>query len=133
MFRSLDISTSGLVAQRIQMDTIAANIANSRTTRRADGQEGPFLRRVAMLTIGDGAGGPGVHVSQIAEDTNQEPRLVHDPSHPDADADGYVAYPNVDVSTEMINAMVAVRAYEANVTAIESTKAMLASSLRLLA
>jgi len=133
MFRALDISTSGLVAQRAQMDVIAANLANSRTTRRADGESGPYLRRVALLATGDGAGGPGVHVTNIVEDTQQQPRLVHDPSHPDANAQSYVAYPNIDEATEMINAMVAARAYEANVTAIESTKAMIASSLRLLA
>lgn len=133
MYGVLDISTSGLVAQRTQIDTIAANIANSRTTRRADGEPGPYLRRVALLSPGDSKGGPGVHVESIREDTNILPKLVHDPSHPDANADGYVAYPNIDPSTEMINAMVAVRAYEANVTAMEATKSMMAASLRLLA
>lgn len=133
MYGALDISTSGLVAQRIQLDTIAANMANARTTRRADGQEGPYLRRVALLSAGDGKGGPGVHVDSIREDTNLKPRMVHDPSHPDANADGYVSYPNVDPSTEMINAMIAMRAYEANVTAMEATKSMMAASLRLLA
>lgn len=133
MYGLLDISTSGLVAQRMQIDTISANIANSRTTRRADGEPGPYLRRVALLAPGDAKGGAGVHVEAIREDVNVLPRLVHDPSHPDANADGYVAYPNIDSSTEMINAMVAVRAYEANVTAMEATKSMMAASLRLLA
>ncbi|GMU33504.1 MAG: flagellar basal body rod protein FlgC [Planctomycetia bacterium] len=133
MYGLLDISTSGLVAQRTQIDTISANIANSRTTRRADGEPGPYLRRVALLAPGDAKGGAGVHVEAIREDVNVLPRLVHDPSHPDANADGYVAYPNIDSSTEMINAMVAVRAYEANVTAMEATKSMMAASLRLLA
>ncbi len=133
MYGLLDISTSGLVAQRTQIDTISANIANSRTTRRADGEPGPYLRRVALLAPGDAKGGAGVHVEAIREDVNVLPRQVHDPSHPDANADGYVAYPNIDSSTEMINAMVAVRAYEANVTAMEATKSMMAASLRLLA
>ena len=133
MYGLLDISTSGLVAQRTQIDTISANIANSRTTRRADGEPGPYLRRVALLAPGDAKGGAGVHVEAIREDVNVLPRLVHDPSHPDANADGYVAYPNIDSSTEMIIAMVAVRAYEANVTAMEATKSMMAASLRLLA
>ncbi len=133
MYGILDISTSGLVAQRTQLDTIAGNIANSRTTRRADGEPGPYLRRVAMFSPGDGKGGSGVHVSAIREDTNLQPRRVHDPSHPDANAEGYVTYPNVDPATEMINAMIAVRAYEANVTAMEATKSIMAASLRLLA
>ena len=133
MYGVLDISTSGLVAQRTQIDTIAANIANARTTRRADGEPGPYLRRVALLAPGDGKGRAGVHVEAVREDTNIRPRIVHDPSHPDADPDGYVAFPNIDPSTEMINAMVAIRAYEANVTAMEATKSMMAASLRLLA
>jgi flagellar basal-body rod protein FlgC len=133
MFSALDISTSGLVAQRTQMDAIAGNIANSKTTRRADGQPGPYLRRVALLAPGDGRGGPGVHVENVVEDTQTSPILVKDPGHPDADKDGNVAYPNIDPSTEMINAMVAVRAYEANVTAIEAAKSMVASTLRILA
>lgn len=132
MFGALDISTSGLVAQRIQLDTIAGNIANSHVTRRSDGQPGPFLRRVALMTTGDGFGGEGAHVSKIVEDTKSQPRLVHDPSHPDADADGIVRYPNIDESTEMINAMVAVRAYEANLTAASATKSIIAATLRLL-
>lgn len=133
MFGVLDISTSGLVAQRIHIDTIAGNIANMQSTRRADGQPGPFLRRAAIFAPGDGRGGPGVHVETVVEDNQSKPRLVKDPSHPDADANGIVAYPNIDPATEMVNAMVAVRAYEANLTAIEATKSMVASTLRILA
>ncbi len=133
MFGALDISTSGLIAQRIQLDAIAGNIANARTTRRADGLPGPYLRRVALLSAGNGRDGAGVQVTGVLEDTLTKPRLVHDPGHPDADPGGYVHYPNVDLSTEMINAMVAARAYEANVTAIEAAKSMVASTLRLLA
>jgi flagellar basal-body rod protein FlgC len=133
MFGALDISTSGLIAQRIQMDTIAGNIANMQTTRRADGQPGPYMRRVALMSSGDGQGGAGVHVQGVVEDRMGKPRLVKDAGHPDADANGIVAYPNIDPSTEMVNAMVAVRAYEANLTAIEATKSMIASTLRVLA
>ena len=133
MIGALDISTSGLIAQRIQLDTIAGNIANAQTTRRLDGRSGPFMRRVALLAEGAAGGGAGVHVQGVVEDTRNQPRLVKDPSHPDADENGIVAYPNIDMATEMINAMVAVRAYEANVTAMEATKAIAASSLRLLA
>lgn len=133
MFGALDISTSGLVAQRVQIDTIAGNIANAHTTRRSDGWPGPYLRRVALLAPGDGKGGAGVHVHGVMEDTKGKPRQVKDPGHPDADANGIVYYPNVDMSTEMINGMVAVRAYEANVTAMEATKSIVASTLRILA
>jgi flagellar basal-body rod protein FlgC len=133
MFGALDISTSGLVAQRTQIDTIAGNIANLQTTRRSDGQPGPYLRRVALLAAGDSHGGPGVHVTNVVEDTQGKPRLVKDSGHPDADANGIVAYPNMDPSTEMVNAIVAVRAYEANLTAVEATKSMIASTLRILA
>ena len=133
MFGALDISTSGLIAQRVQIDTIAGNIANAQTTRRTDGKPGPYMRRVALMAAGDEEGGPGVHVTDVVEDTQSQPRLVKDPGHPDADARGIVAYPNVDLSTEMINAMVAVRAYQANVTAIEATKTIIGNTLRILA
>jgi flagellar basal-body rod protein FlgC len=133
MFGALDISTSGLVAQRVNLDNIAGNISNALTTRRGDGKPGPYLRRVTMLASGNGKGGPGVHVQSIVEDTQTKPRLVRDPGNPDADANGMVALPNVDMSTEMIDAIVAVRAYEANLTAVEATKTVLASTLRILA
>src|SRR5262249_48609076 len=100
---------------------------------RADGQPGPYMRRVALLSSGDGHGGAGVHVQGVVEDRMGKPRLVKDEGHPDADAKGIVAYPNIDASTEMVNAMVAVRAYEANLTAIEARKSMVASPLRVLA
>jgi len=133
LFGALDISTSGLVAQRVQIDTIAGNIANAQTTQRLDGKPGPYLRRVALLASGDGKGDPGVRVHSVVEDTKGHVRKVKDPTHPHADADGIVSYPNVDMATEMINAMVAVRAYEANITAIEATKSIISGTLRLLA
>lgn len=133
MFGALDVSTSGLIAQRIQMDVIAGNVANSQTTRRTDGRVGPYLRQVALVSAGDGKGGAGVHVSKVVEDMQQKPRLVKDPSHIDADKDGYVHYPNIDMATEMINMMVASRAYEANITSIEATKSILTNTLRILA
>lgn len=133
MFGALDVSTSGLITQRIQMDVIAGNVANSHITRRLDGRPGPFLRQVALVSAGDGKGGPGVHVAKIVEDTQQKPRAVKDPGHVDADENGYVYYPNVDMATEMINMMVASRAYEANITSIEATKSILNNTLRILA
>lgn len=133
MFGALDISTSGLVAQRTWIDTIAGNIANAQVTRRTDGEPGPFLRQVALFAAGDGEGGPGVHVQNVVEDRIGQPRKVYEPGHPDADENGVVSYPNVDMSTEMVNAMVAIRAYEANLTAIEATKSIMSSTLRILA
>jgi len=136
MFGSLDISTSGLVAQRIRMDTVAGNIANAQATRRADGIPGPYKRRMAVFSTGDGRGGPGVHVERIEEDPSRG-LLLDMPGHPDAirsgPLKGKVEYPNVDEATEMVNAMLASRAYEANITAMEATKDMISSTLRLLA
>jgi len=105
MFGSLDISTSALVAQRIRMDTIAGNIANAGATRRADGQPGPYKRRIALFAAGDGRGGPGVRVTGIREDESPG-RMIYQPGHP---------------------------AYEANISAMSMTKDMLSSTLRLLA
>ena len=136
MFGVLDISTSGLVAQRVRMDTIAGNIANAQATRREDGVPGPFKRRMALFATGDGKGGAGVHVAKVVEDPSRG-NLVWEPSHPDAiksgQNKGYVEYPNVDYPTEMVNAMMASRAYEANITAMTVTKDMISSTLRLLA
>jgi len=139
MFGSLDISTSALVAQRTRMDTIAGNIANVSTPANPDGKAGPYQRRVAIFASGNpavGRGAPGVHVAKIIKDPSP-PDLRYEPGHPLAAKEGthkgYGAYPNVQLSTEMINAMEATRAYEANVTAVGATKAMIASALRLLA
>jgi flagellar basal-body rod protein FlgC len=139
MFGSLNISTSGMVAQRVRMDVIAGNIANAFTTVDAAGRASPYRRRVATFAPGDpgqGSDAAGVHVSAIAQDPSAF-RLVHDPSHPQAmktgPKQGYVQYPNVDLATEMVNAMEAARAYEANMAAFETSKAMIAQSMRILA
>ena len=136
MFGSLDISVSGLVAQRVRMDTIMGNVANAQATRRTDGESGPYKRRMALFATGDGKGGPGVHVERVAEDPGRGPMVLM-PDHPHAIQSGpnagYVEYPNVDYNTEMVNALMASRAYEANITAMEATKDMISSSLRLLA
>ncbi len=144
MFGALDISTSALVAQRVRMDTIAGNVANAFTLKRADGEPGPYRRRVAVFAPGspspdrpDGRRmGPGVHVARVLEDSSP-PHYVFDPDHPLAIRSGkwkgYVAYPNVDLGTEMVNAVEAARAYEANVTVLAATKSMITNSLKLLA
>jgi flagellar basal-body rod protein FlgC len=118
------------------MDVIAGNIANMHSTRRLDGQEGPYKRRFVTFMPGANDGGTGVHVNSIEEDASPA-RLVYDPKHPDAIKTGpnagYVEHPNVDVSVEMVDAMEAARAYEANITVMDATKSMISSSLRLLA
>jgi flagellar basal-body rod protein FlgC len=134
MFESLDIGASALEAQRIRLDTIAGNIANINTTHDKSGKVSPYQRRFVVLASGQDPSGdvPGVHVEQIG--TDQSPAVKKfDPGNPDADKDGYVAYPNVDLSVEMVNALEASRSYEANVTTMENTKAMITSTLRLLA
>lgn len=132
MFRALDISTSGLVAQRTRLDAIAGNIANVTTAGKLEGGPAPYARRMTVFEPGDGHGGPGVHVAEVVSDLNP-PKAVSEPNHPFADANGMVYYPNIDLPTEMVDAMLAARAYEANVTAIEATKTMIASTLRILA
>ncbi len=136
MFSTLDVSTSALVAQRTRMDLIAGNIANADATVRADGTPGGFRRQFAILAPGDGRGGSGVHVESIREDPSPG-RLVYDPDHPHAmrsgPKQGFVESSNVELSTEMVNGMLASRAYEANISAMDVTKRMIASTFRLLA
>ena len=137
MFDTLDISASGLQAQRTRMDTIAANIANLNTTRDASGRPNPYRRRFASFAPGLTARGPdaakpGVHVQDIEQDQSPFTRK-YEPGHKDAGPDGYVLYPNIDMAVEYVNMLEASRAYEANVTMMETTKAMINSSLRLIA
>ena len=130
-FRAFRISGSGLTAERLRMDTIANNLANANTTRTDAG--GPYRRQVPVFAemLRDRAGAPGgVRVVGVRED-NSEPRLVYDPQHPDASPDGYVAMPNVHVVKEMVDLITATRAYEANVTAINSAKAMAQKALEI--
>lgn len=134
MFDALDISSSALTAQWTRLDTIAGNVANINTTRNTQGQPVPYRRRFAVFAPGQETDPrqPGVHVQKIGQDSSPF-RKVHEPSHPDADKQGYVSYPNVDLAVEYVNALEASRAYEANVTVMEVTKSMINASLRLLA
>jgi len=134
MFGSLDVSTSALIAQRTRMNIIASNIAKADAIEDEAGNYAPYRRRAPIFAVGDPAMGnrDGVHVSEIEIDQS-ELRKKWEPTHKFADEQGYVYYPNVDSTTEMINALEASRAYEANITAAEMTKSMLQSSLRLLA
>jgi flagellar basal-body rod protein FlgC len=128
------MGASGLQAQRVRMDTIAENILNATTTRNARGEKVPYKRRFVVFAPGQAGdeGRPGVHVQQIGTD-NSPPLRKFEPGHPDADAQGYVSYPNIDPAIEYVNALEASRAYEANVTMMEVTKAMLSASLRIIA
>lgn len=135
MFGALDISTSGLVAQRLRMTAISANmaIAGMPVDPKADPDQ--FRRKVVQFAPGDPASrrAQGVHVSEIVLDRSPFNQKF-DPTNPLADPKtGYVSYPNIDPATEMIDAITASRAYEANITAAEATKSMLQTSLRLLA
>ncbi len=134
MFGSLDISTSALVAQRTRMEVISANLAGRYALEDADGNYAPFRRRMAIFASGDPTTGSaeGVHVREVAVDEG-DLRRVYDPGHKFADKDGYVGYPNIDPAIEMVNALEASRAYEANITAAEATKAMMQGALRILA
>jgi flagellar basal-body rod protein FlgC len=146
IFDAIDIAGSALSAERLRMDVTAENLANAQTTRAANGQ--PYRRKVVELqqepeggsfgTVlsgamgGAGESGPsGVRVAGIAQDSAPN-RLVYDPGHPDANAQGYVSMPNVDPVTEMVDLITESRGYEANVTAMQSAKTMFTKTLDLL-
>ncbi|MBQ4530714.1 MAG: flagellar basal body rod protein FlgC [Lachnospiraceae bacterium] len=142
IFNSFDISASGMTAQRFRTDIIMQNIANATTTRTEDGT--PYRRRIVTFeekentpfsnvlarTSADVVGN-GVKVTRVSEDYETEMVKSYDPSHPDADEDGYVTYPNVNIITEMTNMIDASRAYEANATAFEASKSIVTKGLSL--
>lgn len=131
LFQTMDVNASALGAQRLRLDLIASNIANANSTRTPEG--GPYRRKVPVFaenlrTAEGNIALSGVRVLAITDD--QSPfRSVYDPSHPDANADGYVLYPNVNVVNEMVNLMEAGRAYEANVTAFNLSKEVFKAAL----
>jgi len=144
MFGGLEISASALTAQRLRMNVTAENLANAQTTRGADGQpyrrkevvlqsvsQGGFGAQLSSAMGGGGGRAGGVEVAQVAEDQTNG-KLVYDPSHPDANDQGYVTMPNVDTVTEMVDLIDAQRAYEANVTALQASKQMFAKTLEIL-
>ncbi len=136
---SLNISGSGLTAQRLRMDVISENIANMDTTRTEDG--GPYRRKMVVLSstsdfknmlvqnLNDYEAG-GVEVTEITEDQS-EFKLIFNPEHPDADENGYVRMPNVDSLKETVDMMEAYRAYQANITALNTTKQMAVKALEI--
>jgi flagellar basal-body rod protein FlgC len=137
---SMHIAAAGLSAQRARMDVIAANLANAETTRTPEG--GPYVRQRIVLRAAPEPTRfedllrareeqtPAVEVAGVSADP-RGPRLVYDPGHPDADASGYVAMPNISVLEEMTDMMTAMRAYEANVKAVQATKGMAQAALEI--
>ena len=144
MFNGFNTSASALTANRLRMDVVSSNIANAETTRSefVDGEWQPYKRKVVQLQENSfesqlqkamgtqDSSSEGVKVESIRED--QEPfKLVYNPSHPDANDEGYVEMPNIDIVKEMVDMMSASRSYEANVTALNATKSMYMKALEL--
>lgn len=143
-FNSLNTSTTALNAQRLRMDIISQNLANIDTTRTAEG--GPYKRKTVIFKEIDSKSSfskffnnaigknqefaTGVKVDKIVQD-NSKGVVEYDPNHPDADENGYVTKPNVNVVEEMVNMISANRAYEANITAVNTTKSMIAKTLEI--
>ena len=141
ILNSLDISSSGLSAQRIRMNVISSNLANINTTRTPEG--GPYKRKDVVFAASNENGlfknilnssmekkNSGVNVVGITED-NGEPLLKYDPDHPDADENGYVSMPNIKLMEEMVNMISATRSYEAGVAAIKATRSMALKALEI--
>jgi flagellar basal-body rod protein FlgC len=148
LFSAINIATTGLTAQRLNLDVIGNNIANASTTETPEG--GPFRRSTVIMRARSGRPawrspflpealdsgiGKGVQVAEIQKDYTTENRLVYDPSHPNAiksgPREGYVEMPNVDVVTEMVNLIAANRAYEANASIIDGSKSMFQRALEI--
>ncbi|URN93403.1 MAG: flagellar basal body rod protein FlgC [Candidatus Pristimantibacillus lignocellulolyticus] len=143
-----DISASALTANRMRMDVISSNVANAETTRGSfvNGEYVPYKRKMVVMDSKESSFASilnntlngkqeskllnGVNVTKIIEDTSPT-KLVYNPAHPDANADGYVNMPNVDIATEMVDMIAAVRAYESNVTALNATKSMFMKALEI--
>ncbi|MCO4783640.1 MAG: flagellar basal body rod protein FlgC [Candidatus Cloacimonetes bacterium] len=140
VFRSFDIAASGLTAERLRMDIISNNIANVNTTKTNDGN--PYRRQLPVFEAvfnkemekiekankGESFNGSGVRVAEILEDKSKF-KTIYDPSHPHANEKGYVDLPNVNVVKEMVDMITASRAYEANVTALSTSKQIFNSAL----
>ena len=139
LFRALDVSASALAAERVRMDVISENLANSEATASAG--RGLYRRKIALLQAADGTFPAildreniprgGVRVAEVAQ-TRDPARRVHQPGHPQAGPDGFVELPNVDPLAEMLDMLAATRAYEANATAFQATKGMAMKLLELL-
>ncbi|MEQ8226437.1 MAG: flagellar basal body rod protein FlgC [Candidatus Eremiobacterota bacterium] len=132
IFYGLETSASALTSQRLVMDVISNNIANATTTRTPEG--GPFKRQMAILmersSEGGNSAGNGSKVVDIVQDA-APPRMVYLPGHPDANKDGYVAMPDIEIVKEMVDLTIASRSYQANVTAFNEGKQMILKALEL--
>lgn len=141
MFGAIDAAASGLTAERLRMDVISNNIANANTTRTAEG--GPYRRQMVIFQPRSGGQsafaqifsqqmeiGNGVRVIGITKD-DAPLKKVYDPGHPDADGQGYVEMPNINIVSEMVDMITATRAYEANVTAVNAAKSMALKALEI--
>ncbi|HSW63289.1 MAG TPA: flagellar basal body rod protein FlgC [Dissulfurispiraceae bacterium] len=127
MFLPLKVSATALEAQKVRLNVIASNVANVNSTKTAEG--GPYKRKdVVFRSFLYDESSVGVDIPRIVED-QRPPRMVFDPSHPDADASGYVSFPNVNIIEEMVNMLAASRAYEANLTLISTYKDMFLKTL----
>lgn len=130
LFLPLKVSATALEAQKVRLNVLASNIANASSTQTPEG--GPYRRKdVLFKTYMYDQQSSGVDVAQVIEDKSPF-RTVFDPAHPDADKNGYVSYPNINVLTEMVNLMTAQRSYEANLTMISSYKDMYMRTLDIL-
>jgi len=139
IFDAMQINTSGLNLERLKLDTISSNITNVNTTRTPDG--GPYLKKEvtfeesykkqeSYLTGEVMTKSFGVHATGI-EENEENTKFVYEPDHPDADVDGYVTYPNINMADEMIDLMTTLRTYDANVTAMNASKSMLNKALQI--
>ncbi|BAI80014.1 flagellar basal-body rod protein FlgC [Deferribacter desulfuricans SSM1] len=128
-FDILKIASTGLSAQRIRINVISSNLANANTTRTEDGT--PYQKReVIFRTILDGELRGGVRVEKVVRD-EKPPILKYEPGHPDANEEGYVAYPNINPIEEMVNMLEASRSYEANVTVLNTAKQLALKALEI--
>jgi flagellar basal-body rod protein FlgC len=130
-----NVSASGLTAQRVRLQAVASNMANARSTRTEAG--GPYQRKLAVFEAQEGGFGDAleqalttVQVTEVVA-SDEPPVLHYDPGHPDADEQGYVAYPNVNILEEMVDMMTTSRAYEANTNVVSTTRTMADSALRI--
>ncbi|MBN1044507.1 MULTISPECIES: flagellar basal body rod protein FlgC [unclassified Clostridium] len=130
-FTSMQISATGISAERLRMDTITSNMTNSSTTRSADGS-GPYVRKIAVFqeALDENKKMAGIKPVKIVEDKSPL-RKVYNPTHPDADETGYVTMPNVNVLNEMADMMVSTRSYEANVETLNALKGMFSKALEI--
>ncbi|AOR22923.1 flagellar basal body rod protein FlgC [Clostridium taeniosporum] len=130
-FTSMQISATGISAERLRMDTITSNMTNANTTRKADGS-GPYVRKIAVFqeALDKNRRMAGIKPVKIVEDKSPL-RKVYNPNHPDADETGYVTMPNVNVLNEMADMMVSTRSYEANVETLNALKGMFSKALEI--